>query len=100
MTERCPCDCSKLEPFTEEEAATALGRLNYVLEGGVWRRLGVFEFAPEIRALQAGMNEELEHCDITGGDPIMTARIALAHLKEDPLYYEKLARAIRGVEPR
>lgn len=38
-----------------------------------------------------GMKEELEHKDITGGDPVLTAKIVLAHLKEDRHYYSKLA---------
>lgn len=42
-----------------------------------------------IEDLQKGMNEELEHVDITEGDPILTAKIALVHLKEDPEYYDK-----------
>ena len=37
-----------------------------------------------------GMKVELEHQDITHGDPYMTALIALAHLKEVPDYYTKL----------
>lgn len=43
-----------------------------------------------------GMDVELEHQDVTGGDPVLTGMIALAHLKEDPRYYEKLARMERG----
>ena len=37
-----------------------------------------------------GMAVELEHQDITHGDPYMTAKIVLAHLKELPDYYTKL----------
>ena len=37
-----------------------------------------------------GMNEELEHSNITGGDPIMTAKIVLAHLNEHIDYYTRL----------
>jgi hypothetical protein len=40
--------------------------------------------------LLEGINVELEHCDVTGGDLVMTAKIALAHLREDPDYYKKL----------
>lgn len=38
-----------------------------------------------------GLNVELEHKDVTAGDPIMTGKIALAHLKELPDYYDRLA---------
>jgi hypothetical protein len=44
----------------------------------------------------AGMNVELEHgkrfpdLDVTGNDPVITAKIALAHLREFPDYYARL----------
>lgn len=37
-----------------------------------------------------GMKVELEHKDITKGDPVKTAKIVMAHLKEVPDYYTKL----------
>jgi Protein of unknown function (DUF5661) len=43
-----------------------------------------------------GMNVELEHgtrypdLDVTGDDPVITAKIALAHLREFPDYYQRL----------
>ena len=43
--------------------------------------------------LLQGMNVELEHCDFTEGDAILSARIALAHLKEVNDYYTKLFKA-------
>jgi hypothetical protein len=45
-----------------------------------------------------GMNVELEHglqdplTNVTGDDPHVTAKIALAHLNEFPDYYTRLAR--------
>jgi hypothetical protein len=47
---------------------------------------------------QRGLNVELEHglkdpeTNVTNDDPIMTGKIALAHLKELPDYYTRLAR--------
>lgn len=41
--------------------------------------------------LLKGLNVELEHQELTGGDLMMTAQIALDHLNEDPEYYDKLA---------
>ena len=44
------------------------------------------------------MGVELEHglhdpqTDVTGSDPIITGKIALAHLKEFPDYYTRLAK--------
>lgn len=37
-----------------------------------------------------GMESEKEHQDVTHGNPNLTAKIAAAHLKEDPKYYTKL----------
>jgi len=39
-----------------------------------------------------GLNIELEHKNITHGNPELTAKIAIAHLKEDPKYYYKLSK--------
>jgi hypothetical protein len=51
----------------------------------------------DLEQLRMGMEVELEHgtklgenTNITNDDPIMTARIALAHLKEIPDYYTRL----------
>jgi len=44
----------------------------------------------DLEEFAMGMKVEEEHKDITGGDPIMTAKIVLAHLEEDPHYYTKL----------
>ncbi|HLF61085.1 MAG TPA: DUF5661 family protein [Acidimicrobiia bacterium] len=43
-----------------------------------------------------GMDVEMEHgtrypdLNVTGDDPVLTAKIALAHLREFPDYYERL----------
>ena len=56
-----------------------------------WNRFDVEQF-------RAGMDVEYEHgshdiqTDVTGDDPIVTGKIALAHMKEFPDYYERLAR--------
>ena len=42
-----------------------------------------------------GMKVELEHDDVTKGDPTKTAKIALAHLKEKPNYYTLLKKVER-----
>ncbi len=52
-----------------------------------WNRIPFDEFV-------MGIGEEFEHTDITGGDIEMTAKIALAHLEEDPAYYTKLKEAM------
>ena len=51
----------------------------------------------DVEQFRLGMNVELEHgrhdpqTDVTGSDPIITGKIALAHLKEFPDYYTRLA---------
>jgi hypothetical protein len=60
--------------------------------------LGIdFETAPfTIEQFTRGMQIELEHgrrdpeTDVTHDDAVMTAKIAWAHLKESPDYYERL----------
>jgi hypothetical protein len=55
----------------------------------------------DLEALRRGMAVEFEHgrrseeTNLTNDDPVLTARIALAHLRELPDYYERLAQ----VEP-
>ena len=52
----------------------------------------------DVEEFRAGMDVELEHgdrdpaTDVTGSDPIVTAKIALAHLNEFPDYYTRLER--------
>jgi hypothetical protein len=51
----------------------------------------------DVEQLRAGMDVELEHgardpqTDVTGSDPVITCKIALAHLNEFPDYYTRLA---------
>jgi len=52
----------------------------------------------ELKEFTRGMEVELEHgrrdprTDVTHDDPIITGKIALAHLREFPDYYQRLAR--------
>jgi len=71
------------EKFSEEEAAKVLAGL------GLTDKYDANEF-------YIGINVELEHgtvdpaTNVTGDDPKMTAKIALAHLNEIPNYYTLL----------
>jgi hypothetical protein len=59
--------------------------------------LGINWTEVELDEFRAGLRVELEHgaCDsetnVTGDDEIQTGKIALAHLKEFPDYYTRLA---------
>ena len=75
------------ERHTTDEEARRVGD-----EIGVdWNRFDLGQF-------RAGMDVEYEHgshdpqTDVTGDDPVTTGKIALAHLKEFPDYYERLRR--------
>ncbi len=76
---------AKME-FTIEEAKAVAARI-----GVDWVKA---DFTPE--QFLAGMNVELEHgahdpeTDVTGDDPVMTGKIAWAHLKEFGDYYDRL----------
>ena len=56
-----------------------------------WSRFDVEQF-------RAGLEVEFEHgshdpqTNVTGDDPILTGKIALAHMKEFPDYYDRLER--------
>jgi len=43
-----------------------------------------------IQQLRDGIVVETEHSDVTGGDLVVTTKIALSHLAESPDYYKKL----------
>ena len=47
-------------------------------------------------ALLAGMNVEREHADVTRCSPLLSAKIAAAHLRERGDYYRRLARYVEG----
>ncbi len=62
-----------------------------------WSRVNVEQF-------RMGLDVELEHgqrdpeTDVTHNDPIVTAKIALAHLREIPDYYTRLDRMERDAD--
>jgi hypothetical protein len=70
--------------FTEEQAKEIGDKL-----GINWNEISLKEFS-------AGVNTELEHgsrdsqTNVTNDDPLMTGKIALAHLKEKKDYYTEL----------
>lgn len=56
----------------------------------IGRRLGVnFEVVP-IDVLRHGIHVEMEHRDVIGNSALKAGKIALAHLREFPDYYEAL----------
>jgi hypothetical protein len=57
--------------------------------GVKWSRV---RYSP--RDLLVGMRVEREHRDITHCSPVLSARIALAHLRERPDYYVRLKKYV------
>jgi len=80
---------SAKQNFTTEQAHEIGDRL-----GIDWSRFDVEQF-------RMGLDVELEHglrdpsTDVTGNDPILTGKIALAHLNEFADYYTRLAKMER-----
>jgi hypothetical protein len=76
----------------------------------VGERIGIhWESAPfDVEQFRMGMDVELEHglrdpaTSVTGDDPVLTGKIALAHLNEFPDYYTRLKameeQAVAGIE--
>lgn len=75
------------EKFTIEEAREIAGNLDIDYTNGPFN----------LEQFRMGLDVELEHgtrdseTDVTGDDPLLTGKIALAHLRELPDYYTRLA---------
>lgn len=82
----------KERKFSEAEAR----RIGETL-GIDWRKVGLDQF-------MMGLEVELEHgkrdppTNVTNDDPVLTGKIALAHLNEYPDYYTRLAKMEKEAE--
>jgi len=80
--------------FTEQEAAEVAARIG----------IGFAEVPFDLDQFRRGMDVELEHgandpeTNVTGDDEIATGKIAWAHLKELPDYYDRLEEMERAAE--
>ena len=85
---------STKQNFTTEQAHEIGNRL-----GIDWSRFDVEQF-------RMGLDIELEHglrdpsTDVTGNDPILTGKVALAHLNELPDYYTRLTKMEREAKEK
>ncbi|MEI7434091.1 MAG: DUF5661 family protein [Methanomicrobiales archaeon] len=72
--------------FTTEDAAR------------IGKGLGITWSGFDVEQFRTGLDVELEHglvdpsTNVTNDDPVMTGKIALAHLNEFPDYYTRLAK--------
>jgi len=70
----------------------------------IGNKLGVDWSRFDIEQFRKGLNVELEHgrhdplTDVTGDDPVLTGKIALAHLNEFSDYYTRLEKMEREAE--
>lgn len=78
--------------FSSEEAKT------------IGEQLGIKWDKFEVDQFRRGMDVELEHgaenslTNVTNDDPLMTGKIALAHLNEFPDYYDRLDKMEKEAE--
>ena len=78
---------------------SATGRFTIVRAREIGTSIGIdWTSSPfDVDQFRAGLEVELEHgahdpeTNVTGDDPILTGKIAWAHLKELPDYYTRLA---------
>ena len=77
---------SKKKSFTQDQAKT------------IGEQLGIRWDKFDLEQFHAGLGVELEHgtvnhaSNVTDDDPLITGKIALAHLTEFPDYYTRLAK--------
>jgi hypothetical protein len=64
----------------------------------IGEKLGITWDTFDVEQFRKGLDVELEHglrnpaTNVTNDDPVMTGKIALAHLSELPDYYDRLAK--------
>ena len=82
------------QKFTTEQAHKIGSKLDID-----WSRFDVEQF-------RMGLDVELEHglrdpsTDVTGNDPVLTGKVALAHLNEFPDYYTRLTKMEREAKEK
>ncbi len=75
------------QPFTTEEALAVANEIGLKFDA----------VAFDVEQFRRGMEVELEHgshdpqTNVTNDDPVITGKIAWAHLREMPDYYDRLA---------
>ena len=71
---------------------------------GIGEELGIDWLKFDLEQFRMGMDVELEHglrdpsTNVTDDDPLMTGKIALAHLNEFPDYYTRLEKLEKEAE--
>ena len=81
-------------PKVTAEASTVKVAQNEVSEAEAKRIYKHMHYTFDFNEFLMGMNVEMEHKDVTEGDLTMTAKIAAAHLNENPKYYTLLKKYV------
>jgi hypothetical protein len=89
--------------FAEEWSGTMSGKNSFTIEQAreIGARLGIDWSRFDVEQFRMGLDVELEHgrhdpsTDVTGDNPILTGKIALAHLNEFSDYYTRLEKMER-----
>ena len=82
-------------------AVTAKKHFSTLSAQRIGETLGITWDRFDIEQFRMGLDVELEHgkenpfTDVTGDDPLLTGKIALAHLNEFPDYYTRLEKMER-----
>jgi hypothetical protein len=92
--------CKSRLPCSPTESPDVASKANFTAEEAkhVGEQIGIdWDNAPfDVEQFRAGMDVELEHgghdpaTNVTDDDPVVTGKIALAHLNEFPDYYTRL----------
>ena len=66
-------------------------KISKKISDAIMKKMG-YTFDPN--QFHMGMNVEMEHQDVTNGNVVKTAKIAAAHLTENPKYYTLLKKYV------
>jgi hypothetical protein len=93
-----------MQNIFKEEAMTIKTSFTTEEAKNIGEKLGIDWSEYDVEQVRMGLDVELEHglvdlhTNVTNGDPIMTGKIALAHLNEFPDYYTRLDKMEKEAE--
>jgi hypothetical protein len=96
----------RINPVIEAQGANMTSRKHFTSEEAkrIGEALGIDWREFDVEQYRMGLDVELEHglidphTNVTNDDPMMTGKIALAHLNEFPDYYTRLEKMEREAE--
>jgi hypothetical protein len=96
----------RIDPVIETQGANMTARKHFTSDEAkrIGEALGIDWSEFDVEQYRMGLDVELEHglidphTNVTNDDPMMTGKIALAHLNEFPDYYTRLEKMEREAE--